>query len=483
MRMESPATLEPSDTGSERRIRLMLIEDERGFREGLEQVLDLAGFDVHSFASPDGAIEALAATLPEVVLTDLRLPGMDGLAVLERCRRLDAELPVILMTAHGDIPTAVEAIRNGAYDFLEKPFSRDRLVTVLRRAAGQRQLALENQSLRSRLASATGLDEMLCGGSARIRDLRDRIVRVAPTPADVLVSGETGTGKEMVARALHACSGRTGNFVAVNCAAIPEALVESELFGHEAGAFTGANKRRLGKFEHAKGGTLFLDEIQAMPLAMQAKLLRVLQEREIEPLGGNRVVRVEFRVVAATNAELERQVQEGLFRADLFYRLNVVRLWLPALRDRREDIPLLFQRFIHLAAMRYQLPEAELSASVREQLVAHAWPGNVRELKSAAERLVLGMEPIGGDREPMQSGEARALNPALEAFERLLIEDALRRRHGNVSQACDDLQINQATLYRKLKAHGLDAEQYRPRMAAAADLRAAEDASRPAIRR
>ena len=444
-------------------VRLLLIEDEPALREGLRQSLEVLGFETHCFGSADRALEVLATVHPDVVLTDLRLPGMDGLAVLDRCRALDGALPVVLMTGHGDIPTAVEAMRGGAYDFLEKPFQRDRLVAILRRAAAQRRLSLENQSLRERLASASGLDEMLRGNTPRIRGLRDQILRIAPTPADVLVSGETGTGKEMVARALHSTSGRDGHFVAVNCAAIPDTLVESELFGHEAGAFTGATKRRLGKFEHASGGTIFLDEIQAMPLAMQTKLLRVLQEREIEPLGSNRIIRVEFRVVAATNADLDRLVQEGKFRSDLFYRLNVVRLRLPALRDRRDDIPLLFQRFVHAAALRYHLPEVEMTATIREQLVTHTWPGNVRELKSAAERVVLGMEPFGGDDDTPCAGPIRPLGQSLEAFERLVIVDALRHHRGNVSLACDDLQINQATLYRKLKAYGLDAEQYRDR--------------------
>ncbi len=448
---------------SDPRIRLVLVEDEQSFREGLEQALDLAGFDVQGFGVPQAAIEALSAAPPDVVLTDLRLPGINGLQVLEACHLVDAELPVVLMTGHADIPTAVQAIRNGAYDFLEKPFGRDRLVTLLRRAAGQHRLAVENRALRARLGESSGLNEVLRGDSPAMRALRDQIMRIAPTVADVLVCGETGTGKELVARALHDFSGRSGPFVAVNCAAIPEALFESELFGHEAGAFTGASKRRIGKIEHASRGTLFLDEIEAMPMPLQAKLLRVLQEREVEPLGANKVVKVDMRVVAATNSTLERMVEEGRFRVDLFYRLNVVTLQLPPLRDRRSDIPLLFEHFLHLAAMRFQVPEVEAAMQTRETLLGHSWPGNVRELKSAAERVALGMSVIPGAGDPKNAGEERSLNTALEAFERVLIEDALRRHQGNITQAGEELQINQATLYRKLKLHELDPERYRPK--------------------
>jgi len=444
-----------------RRKRLLLIEDEASFREGLQQALQLAGFDVLAFPMAKPAVDALPSADIDVVLTDLRMPNMDGLEVLRCCRQADGDLPVVLMTGHADIPTAVQAIQNGAYDFLEKPFGRDRLVTLLRRATEQRDLAVENRSLRGRLAESGGLNEALRGDSAPMRDLRDRVIRVAPTVADVLVCGETGTGKEVVARALHDFSGRKGPFVAVNCAAVPEALFESELFGHQAGAFTGAIKRRVGKIEHASGGTLFLDEIEAMPLPLQAKLLRVLQEREVEPLGSNHAVQVDLRVVAATNSSLTRMVADGQFRMDLFYRLNVVTLELPALRDRRGDIPLLLEHFLQLAVRRFQLPRVEPTLEVRETLLAHAWPGNVRELKSAAERLVLGVPPLAGAVESAASGAGRSLGTVLESIERVLIEDALRRHQGNVTRAGDELQINQATLYRKLKLHNLQPDQYR----------------------
>src|SRR5256885_1185595 len=302
--------------------RVVLIEDDEHFREGVVGTLRLAGFDVAAFGRAGAALRQWPEPGADVVLTDLRLPDMDGLEVLAHCRGVDAELPVVVMTGHGDIDTAVRAIKQGAYDFIEKPFGRERLVTLLSRAAQQYRLARENRGLRSGLAAGAGLSEVLCGDSAAMRTLRALILRIAPTPVDVLVCGETGTGKELVARALHDFSGRHGPFVAINCAALPETLIESELFGYESGAFTGAAKARAGRVEHAHRGTLFLDEIEAMPASLQAKLLRVLQEREVVRLGSNQPVPVDVRVVAASNAELAPLIAAGRFRADLFYPLH-----------------------------------------------------------------------------------------------------------------------------------------------------------------
>jgi len=326
----------------------------------------------------------------------------------------------------------------------------------VQRAGRQFRLARENRSLRSRLASGAGLADVLCGDSAAMRQLRELIARIAPTPVDVLVCGETGTGKELVARALHDHSGRSGPFVAINCAALPEALIESELFGHEAGAFTGAAKVRVGRIEHAQHGTLFLDEIEAMPAALQAKLLRVLQEREVQRLGANQAQPVDVRVVAASNAELEPLVAQGRFRADLFYRLNVVQLALAPLRERRDDVLPLFQHFMRGAALRFQRTASErdeLPAPLVEHLLAYAWPGNVRELKSAAERHVLGMPALWASGDPAASPRA-SLQATLDALEALLIEDTLKRCKGDVESACRALDVSPATLYRKLKTHG-----------------------------
>ena len=440
--------------------RLLLIEDDEHFREGLLGALRLAGFEVGAFARAGAALRALEEGGFDLVLTDLRLPDIDGLDVLDHCRRVDAELPVVVMTGYGDIETAVRAIKQGAYDFIEKPFVRDRLITLVQRAVRQVRLTRENRGLRSHLAAGGGLSAVLCGDSAAMRALRALIIRLAPTPVDVLVCGETGTGKELVARALHDLSGRRGPFVAINCAALPEALIESELFGHESGAFTGAARARIGRIEHAHQGTLFLDEVEAMPNALQAKLLRVLQEREVTRLGMNLPTTVDVRVLAASNAELEPLIGAGRFRADLYYRLNVVRLTLQPLRDRREDIVALFEHFRRGAALRFRRPLTSIPQALSDRLLTHDWPGNVRELKSAAEREVLGLPVLSGD---VGDGVAasRSLQATLDALEALLIEDALRRCKGRVDAVCQELNLSPATLYRKLKAHGLQVQEHR----------------------
>jgi two-component system C4-dicarboxylate transport response regulator DctD len=381
---------------------------------------------------------------------------MDGLEVLGHCHAADADLPVVLMTGHGDVETAVRAIREGAYDFIEKPFDRDRLVTTLQRAVGQSRLARENRGLRSQLAEGSGLADVLCGRSAAMHELRELILRLAPTPVDVLVCGETGTGKELVARALHDFSGRRGAFVPINCAALPEALIESELFGHESGAFTGAGRERVGQIEHAQHGTLFLDEIEAMPLPLQAKLLRVLQEREIVRLGSNKPIAVDVRIVAASNAPLAPLIEQGRFRADLRFRLDVVKLELPPLRDRREDIAGLFELFAQRAGLRFGVAAVQVPPGLADRLLAHDWPGNVRELRSAAERHVLGLPVLAAA--GAESGSGRSLQGTLDVLEAMLIEAALARHKGRVDDACRELDVSPATFYRKLKVHGLQAK-------------------------
>jgi two-component system C4-dicarboxylate transport response regulator DctD len=449
----------PPPGAEPRPLHLLVIEDDEHFRNGLVTTLRLAGLLVQAFGRAGAGLKKLPEGQFDLVLSDLRLPDMDGLQVLEHCRAFDAELPVVLMTGHADIDTAVAAIKQGAYDFIEKPFGRDRLITLVQRAGRQFRLARENRSLRSQLAAGGGLADVLCGDSKAMKQLRELILHIAPTPVDVLVCGETGTGKELVARALHDHSGRGGPFVPINCAAVPDALIESELFGHEAGAFTGAVQARVGRIEHAHRGTLFLDEIEAMPATLQAKLLRVLQEREVQRLGANQPQRVDVRVVAASNAAIEPLVAQGTFRADLFYRLNVVKLQLPPLRERRDDVLPLFRHFMRGAAVRFQREAPEVVSPLFEQLLAHAWPGNVRELKSAAERQVLGLPPLWTG----AAGVAApgSLQATLDALEALLIEDALKRNKGQVDAVCRALDVSPATLYRKLKAHGLQIESHR----------------------
>jgi DNA-binding NtrC family response regulator len=454
----SPSSSPPSSPVAK---RVLLVEDDEAFRWSVERSLQLAGYEVSSFEDAESAVRALAQSQPDIVLTDLRLPTADGLFVLQQAKQKDADLPVLLMTGHGDIPTAIQAIREGAYDFLEKPFGRERLLAVVARAADQYRLVVENRHLKARLAAASGIDQILLGDSAAIRDTRDLILRLAPTSADALITGSTGTGKELVARCLHNFSQRSGNFVAVNCAAIPENLFESELFGHEAGAFTGAGKQRIGKIEHAKNGTLFLDEIEAMPLALQAKVLRVLQEREVERLGSNKAIAVEFRVVAATKVNLGELSKTGAFRADLFYRLNVATINIPSLRDRLGDIIGLFRVFLQQAALRYNMPLVAPSVQDQQVLLAYDWPGNVRELKSCADRMILGLPPLEQGTAAQNPGGQRSLEDAVATVERSLIEEALRRHGGSVKEACVDLVLPSATMYRKMKALAIDAGDFR----------------------
>ncbi len=457
----TPGALPPSTAlGAAKRV--VLVEDDEAFRWSVERSLQLAGYEVTSFENAESAVGALAHSLPDILLTDLRLPSADGLFVLQQSKLRDADLPVLLMTGHGDIPTAIQAIREGAYDFLEKPFGRERLLAVVARATDQYRLVVENRQLKARLAAASGIDQILLGDSAAIRDTRDLILRLAPTSADALITGSTGTGKELVARCLHNFSHRSGNFVAVNCAAIPENLFESELFGHEAGAFTGAGKQRIGKIEHAKNGTLFLDEIEAMPLALQAKVLRVLQEREVERLGSNKAIPVEFRVVAATKVNLGDLSKTGAFRSDLFYRLNVATINIPSLRDRLGDIIGLFRVFLQQAALRYHMPLVAPSVQDQQAMLAYDWPGNVRELKSCADRMILGLPPLEqGANAALAAGAQRSLEAAVATVERSLIEDSLRRHGGSVKDACIALVLPSATMYRKMKALGIDAGDFR----------------------
>lgn len=455
----NPPPVEAQPSARESR-RVLIIEDDPPFRQAVQRSLELAGFEVIPFGNATTAIDYLGAEPVSAVLTDLRLPeGGDGLFVLDKVKAIDAELPVLLMTAHGDIPTAIHAIRSGAYEFLEKPFSRERLLAVITRAADRHTLVLENRQLKRQLAAASGIGKIIRGESAPMRELRDLVLRVAPTPADVLVQGETGTGKELVARCLHDFSRRMGNFVAVNCAAIPESLFEVELFGQESGAFNGADKPRIGKIEHAKDGTLFLDEIEAMPLAMQAKVLRVLQEREIERLGSNKPIPVNFRIVAATRADLGDLSNRNLFRAELFYRLNVVSLRIAPLRDRLGDVISLLEVFLHRAATLYEMPVPSLTAEHHEMLLGSAWPGNVRELKSCADRLVLGL-PLFVDGRNAGS-PSRSFEESMKMIERSLLQAALRRHGGSVRSMAVALSLNLATAYRKTKMLNIDLDEYK----------------------
>lgn len=434
-------------------LQILFVEDDELVRRATLQSLRLAGLDAFGLAAAEAARERIHADFAGIVVSDIRLVGMSGLDLLAYCQQAAPEVPVILVTGHGDISMAVQAMRDGAYDFIEKPFAPDRLIESAKRALDKRKLVLENRALRRELAEQGGHGTRIIGRGPAIEKLRQLIANVAGTDAPVLINGDTGTGKEMVARSLHELSARHGKpFIALNCAALPEQIFESEMFGHEMGAFTGAAKRRIGKLEHASGGTLFLDEIESMPLSLQAKLLRVLQEGVLERLGSNQPIRVDCRIVAAAKGDMENLVRSGTFRRDLFYRLNVVTLSLPPLRERREDIIPLFEHFLLDAAVRYGRPAPLLPERQRHELMQHDWPGNVRELRNAADRMVLGVSGANGD----AAGDAPPLKERVERFERAVIQEALEYSKGSVAAAAEALHVPKATFYEKLKRYGLN---------------------------
>jgi two-component system C4-dicarboxylate transport response regulator DctD len=439
-------------------MNVLLVEDDPTVLLGARQALQLSDIPVLEATSVEAAMATVAQTCPAAILSDVRLPQEDGFDLLRRMQALDAEVPVILMTGHGDIRMAVQAMRLGAYDFLEKPFSSERLVEVMRRALEKRKLVLENRRLHALVASQQ--DFGLIGQAPGMVEARRRIAALASTQVDLLVRGETGTGKELVARAIHDASGRSGPFVAINCGALPESIFESEMFGHEAGAFTGATKRRIGKLEYARGGTVFLDEIESLPLGQQVKLLRVLQEKTIERLGGNESTRIDCRFIAAAKADLRALSDKGEFRPDLYYRLHVACIELPPLRERREDIPLLLAHCMRQAAERYHTTPPVCTPAQMAQWQAQPWPGNVRELKNLADRVCLGLEPDHAQTTTSPTAQP-SLGQQVEAFERQLLAQALQDSQGNVGAAADRLQLPRKTLYDKLLRHHLEPAQFR----------------------
>ncbi|MGN7732983.1 sigma-54-dependent transcriptional regulator [Ensifer sp. 22564] len=440
-----------------------LIDDDNYLRKAMTQTLELAGFDVTSLASAAEALETLDANFDGIVVSDIRMPGIDGLQLFRRIATFDKDLPVILVTGHGDIPMAVQALQDGVYDFIPKPFAADRLVQSVRRALEKRRLVMENRALK-RAAETAGDSLPLIGQTPVMERLRQTIRHIADTDVDVLVAGETGSGKEVVATLLHNWSRRRdGNFVALNCGALPETVIESELFGHEQGAFTGALKKRVGRIEHASGGTLFLDEIEAMPPATQVKMLRVLEAREITPLGTNQVRPVDIRVIAAAKIDLGDPAQRGDFREDLYFRLNVVTLSIPPLRERRDDIPLLFSHFLTRAAERFKRDVPHISPAVQQHLMTHAWPGNVRELSHFAERVALGVEGPLGQPIAVVEQSGFALPERLERYEAEILKEALRAQRGDVKATIEALGIPRKTFYDKLQRHGINRADYAER--------------------
>ena len=442
---------------------MIYVEDDEDVRAGSAQALELAGLAVDAHGSVEAARARIRAGVPAVVLSDVQLPGSSGTEWLDEIRAIDAELPVILVTGHGDIAMAVQAMRRGAYDFIAKPYSSDQLVTVVRRAAEKRRLTLQVQALRDEMDTWHGIQALLLGRSAQMQKVRRTVMNLASTSADVVIYGETGTGKDLVARCLHDHSDRRrAHYVPLNCGGLPEALAESELFGHEVGSFTGAIRQRIGKFEHAHGGTLFLDEIESMPMAVQIKLLRALQERSIERVGSNTPVAVNCRVIAAAKQDLKRLSEQQKFRADLYYRIGVAFIELPPLRERREDIPLLFEHFTLQAAGRYQRSAPSLSGAQLAELMAHPWPGNVRELHNVADRFVLGLLGDRLELAAQDQAQPSKLPEQIEQFERVMISEALKRQHGDVALAAKALGLPKQTLYDKLRRLRISTDSFKP---------------------
>jgi DNA-binding NtrC family response regulator len=451
---------------------VLIIDDEQNILVTLSRALQLEGYRTEVAGGGKVGLEKLAARSDlAAVLLDVRMPDMDGLAVLERIRTTAPGLPVIMMSGHASVETAVKAVRLGALDFLEKPLSTDKVLVTLANALALSRLAEENRELKAQM----GLNARMVGQGRAMQAVHEQIRLVAPTHGRVLITGENGTGKELVARAIHEGSPRRlGPFVKLNCAAVPHELIESELFGHEKGSFTGASAQRRGKFETADAGTLLLDEVGDMPLNMQAKLLRVLQEGELERVGASETLRVDVRVLAATNQDLEAAIQAGRFRQDLYYRLAVVPIRVPPLRERPEDLPALAEHFLALACREHQRSARAFGPGALERLQAHDWPGNVRELKNTVERLVI-MSPgeeIGrqdAERLLLPAPAAPATGPDADGFyradrqlremveraERAFVEQALRDCQGHVTQAARQLGLERSHLYKKMKALGI----------------------------
>lgn len=447
---------------------VVIVDDDPSMRAALKQWMKLAGFEPVECATAARALAHLTPDFPGCVVSDVKLEGSDGMDLLRQIANLDADLPVILITGHGDVPMAVEAMRAGAYDFVEKPFDPDHIAEVVKRAVGRRGLVLENRALRTQLADTMGLESRLIGSSPAMHNLRQQVLHFAKTDAAVLITGETGTGKEVIAQALHDFSPRKdGPFVAINAAALPETMVEAELFGHEAGAFTGADRRRTGRIEAASGGVLFLDEIVSMPLLLQPKLLRVLQERQVDRIGATKPVPIDIRLISAANIEPRSAVAEGRLREDLLFRLNTIEINVPPLRDRGRDSLLLFDTFLNRFAAHYGLDVPDRSAQDEAFLQTYHWPGNVRELRNAAERFVLNagvrprpLEALVTGQESGGGGPASgSLKDLLEAYERSLIENALRRHGGRILDVMDDLGLPRRTLNEKMARFGLSRDQ------------------------
>jgi two-component system nitrogen regulation response regulator NtrX len=453
---------------------ILIVDDEHSIQTSLAGILQDEGYQTSSASDGETALKLIEEEAPDLVLLDIWMPGMDGISVLKKIRTPGQSMQVIMMSGHATIETAVTATKLGAHDFIEKPISVEKLLVCIQNALKVNQLEEENKKLRAKIAR----DYEIIGTSSPIRELKQQIRIAAPTSGWVLITGENGTGKELVARAIHRQSRRAGKpFVEVNCAAIPEDLIESELFGHEKGAFTGATSKRKGKFDQAHDGTLFLDEIGDMSLKTQAKVLRILQEHKFERVGGEKTIEVDVRVVAATNKNLEYEMKQGTFREDLYYRLNVLPFHVPPLRERRQDIPLLARHFLATYCRKENVEEKHLSDEVLKALSTYNWPGNVRELKNIIERLAIMTQDdeidvnalpaeirmANADRtgEPISASiplKHADFKEARESFEREFIRSKLQENDWNVSKTAEEIGLERSNLHRKIKQYGIEME-------------------------
>ncbi len=460
--------------------RILLIDNEEGLCRLMEQILLDNGYLARAYTSPLKAMEEFATVAWDLVITDIKMPGMTGLEVLQRVKGQHRELPVIIITAYATVEMSIQALRRGAYDMLTKPFEPQELIYRVKNALQQAQLQEENRELRREIEEKL-LFENIIGASGALRSVLDKVGKVAGRDTSVLITGESGTGKELIAQAVHYHSPRKDKkFVAINCGGLPESILESELFGYRKGAFTGASENRQGLLETADGGTLFLDEVGNLPMNVQKTLLRFLQEHEFTRVGETMPTRVEVRVLSATNANLQEAVRQGAFREDLYYRLNVVNLHLPPLRERMEDIPLLSAHFIHLQNIKFGTTIKGFEKDAMQMLCSFPWPGNIRQLKNVIEACMamegsdyISLETLGQVIElphvPLPSAQGSPFpSPdvpfvaALERFERDLLRDLLRKHGGAVDHAAREAGVNMATLYRKIKKYGLKKEEYTP---------------------
>lgn len=441
---------------------ILFVDDEDHLRLAAAQALQLDALDVACFAEAAPALARVARDFPGILVSDIRMPGMDGLELMARALEIDPEFPVILVTGHGDVDLAVQSMRDGAYDFVEKPYAPSRLVSTVRRALEKRRLTLENRALRRQVGGRDVIEARLTGRSAAMVRLRAQVRAIAATEADVLIEGATGTGKEVTARALHRGSARADKpFVHINCAALPADLIESELFGHEAGAFAGATRARYGKFEHARGGTVFLDEIDAMSQPVQAKLLHAIHNRRVTRLGSNDPITLDVRFVAASKQDLAAAAARGEFRPDLLYRLNVVTIRIPDLEERREDIARLFAHLVAEAAARYKRPVPQIPGAILSAVAARTWPGNVRELRNAADRYALGLDlDIASPGAPLPSG--LSLSEQVAEHEKSLIIASLTAHQGHLKETYETLGLSRKALYEKMQKYGLSRDAFTP---------------------